>query len=137
MTPPIYLDIFIAPVRDNPVAQAGIAIVLVLIALDILFGLGNALAKHCYSSDKMRQGIAHKAAEIGMMMLGAVADASIMGGFDMGFSAPVLVAVCVYLALMEFGSLLETFAEMNPELAHSPLFRLLESAQHIIEKEEE
>lgn len=129
MTPPIYLEVFIAPIRDNAVAQVGIAVVLVLIALDIVFGLGNALAQHKYSSAKMRQGIAHKSAEIGMLMLGAVADASIIGGFDLGFSAPVLVSVCVYLSLMEIGSLLETFADMNPQLAHSPLFRLLEEVE--------
>ena len=137
MTPPIYIDIFVSPIRDNPVAQAGIAIVLVLIVLDVVFGLGNALAQHKYSSDKMRQGIAHKCAELGFILVGIVCDATIIGGFDLGFSAPVLVSVCVYLALMELGSLMETFADMNPQLAHSPLFRLLEKVEGLIEGDEE
>ena len=50
-----------------------------------------------------------------------------IGGVDLGFSAPVLVTVCVYLAVMEIGSLMETFAKMNPQLASSPLFKLLAS----------
>ena len=127
---PAFLDAFLAPVRDSGAAQVGIAAVLVLIALDILFGLGNALSKHEYSSGKMREGIGHKCAELGFLLVGIVADATIAGGLDLGFSAPVLVTVCVYLCLMEIGSLLETFAKMNPQLAGSPLFRLLESVTH-------
>lgn len=124
---PVFVDAFLAPIRDSGAAQVGITAVLVLIALDIIFGLGNALSKHEYSSEKMRQGIGHKCAELGFILVGVVVDATIIGGFDLGFSAPVLVTICVYIALMEIGSLLETFALMNPQLAGSPLFRLLDS----------
>lgn len=124
---PAFLDAFLAPVRDSTAAQVGITAVLVLMALDIVFGLANALTKHEYQSSKMREGIAHKCAELGFILVGIVADATIIGGVDLGFSAPVLVTICVYLAVMEIGSLLETFAKMNPQLANSPLFKLLAS----------
>lgn len=136
MNVPIWLDVFLAPVRDNQIAEVGIAAVLVLIVLDIAFGLGNALASRRYSSEKMRQGVAHKCSELGFMLVGIVADATILGGFDLGFSAPVLVSVCVYIALMEIGSLMETFADMNPQLAGSPLFRLLDSTTHLTDGKE-
>lgn len=129
-TAPLFVDAFLAPIRDSTAAQVGITAVLVLMVLDILFGLGNAFSKHEYSSEKMRQGIGHKCAELGFILVGVIVDATIIGGFDLGFSAPVLVSICVYLALMEIGSLLETFALMNPQLAGSPLFRLLESVEH-------
>lgn len=124
---PAFLDAFLAPVRDSTAAQVGITAVLVLMALDIIFGLANAIAKGEYESRKMREGIAHKCAELGFILVGIVADATIIGGVDLGFSAPVLVTVCVYLAVMEIGSLLETFAKMNPQLGGSPLFKLLAS----------
>ena len=122
-------DSFIAPVRDNPTAEIAIVSVLVLVVLDVIFGLINALIKHDFSSEKMREGIAHKCAELGFILVGIVIDATIIGGFDLGFTAPVLVSICIYLALMEIGSLLETFALLNPQLADSPLFRLLASTK--------
>ena len=137
LTAPTFIDAFLAPVRDSVPAQVGITAVFVLIGLDILFGLVNAISKKEYSSEVMRQGIGHKCAELGFLLVGVVVDATIIGGFDLGFSAPVLVTVCVYICLMEIGSLLETFAEMNPQLAHSPLFKLLESVGGHEDDEEE
>lgn len=132
---PAFIDAFLAPVRDSTAAQVGITAVLILMALDIIFGLANAIAKGEYESRKMRDGIAHKCAELGFILVGIVADATIIGGVDIGFSAPVLVTICIYLAVMEIGSLLETFAKMNPQLAKSPLFKLLASV--VPEHEEE
>lgn len=132
---PAFLDAFLAPVRDSTAAQVGITAVLVLMALDIVFGLANAISKGEYESRKMREGIAHKCAELGFILVGIIADATIIGGVDIGFTAPVLVTICVYLAVMEIGSLLETFAKMNPQLAKSPLFKLLASV--VPEHEEE
>lgn len=134
-TVPTFLDAFLSPIRDSTAAQVGITAVLILMALDIVFGLANAIAKGEYESRKMREGIAHKCAELGFILVGIIADATIIGGVDIGFSAPVLVTVCVYLAVMEIGSLLETFAKMNPQLAKSPLFKLLASV--VPEHEEE
>lgn len=132
---PMFIDAFLSPVRDSVAAQVGISAVLLLMVLDIVFGLANAFAKKEYESRKMREGIAHKCAELGFLLVGIIADATIIGGVDIGFSAPVLVTVCIYLAVMEIGSLLETFAKMNPQLAKSPLFKLLASV--VPEHEEE
>ena len=134
---PQFIDAFVAPVRDNAIAQIGITAVFIFILLDIIFGLANALWQKKYSSKVMREGIGHKCAEFGFILVGLVIDATIVGGFDLGFEAPVLVAICVYICLMEIGSLLETFSEMNPKLASSPLFKLLESVHVIHEAEEE
>lgn len=130
MTFPIFLDAFLSPVRDSTVAQIGVTAVFILILLDIVFGLANALWQKKYSSEIMRQGIGHKCAELGFILVGLVVDATIVGGFDLGFQAPVLITICVYICLMEIGSLMETFADMNPQLANSPLFKLLDSVVH-------
>lgn len=132
---PMYIDAFLAPVRDEQAAQVAVMAVLLLTVLDVIFGLVNAIASKSFSSAKMRAGIAHKSASMGFLLVGIVVDGTIIGGLDLGFSAPVLTTICVYLCLMEVASLLETFALLNPQLSNSPLFRLLEASGAITEKE--
>ena len=132
---PLYIDAFLAPIRDEQAAQVAVMAVLLLTVLDVIFGLVNAIASKSFSSAKMRAGIAHKSASMGFLLVGIVVDGTIIGGLDLGFSAPVLTTICVYLCLMEVASLLETFALLNPHLSNSPLFRLLEASGAITEKE--
>ena len=132
---PVFLDVFVQPIRDNQVAQIAFVAVLILIALDIIFGVVTAAMKKEYSSKKMREGIAHKCSEFGLLMVALVVDGLIVGGVDIGFNSPVFVASCVYLALMEIASLLEIISRANPKLADSPLFKLLEQG-HVIEAPE-
>ena len=128
---------FISPVRDNQMAQIALVALLFLILLDWLFGIGCACANHEFSSSKMREGIAHKCAELGFVLVGIVADGLIFAGLDLGFNGPILMAIVTYLCIMEIGSLLEIFARMNPALAESPIFKLLASAQGKVHDKEE
>lgn len=123
---PEYVTIFFEPVTGSQVAKVAIIAVLLLICLDIFFGCMNAVMHNEFSSEKMRWGMAHKLAEIGCVTVGVIVDACIMSGFDLGYPAPVLSGVCLYLVLMEIASLMETFCKMNPQLADSPIFKLLE-----------
>lgn len=132
---PLWLDVFLSPVRDCFPAQVAIVALVVLILLDWVFGVGNACAKHEFSSEKMRLGIGHKCSELGFVLVGIVADAMFFAGLDLGFTGPILTAIALYLCVMEIGSLLETFAKINPQLADSPVFKLLESA-HITHSQE-
>lgn len=126
---PTWIDVFLAPLRDSQPAKVAVMAVLLLIVLDIVFGVLNACIHQEFSSEKMREGIGHKCSELGFMLVGLIIDGTIVGGVDIGFKAPVLVTICVYIALMELGSLLETFVKMNPALEQSPLFRLLDSVK--------
>lgn len=126
---PTWIDVFLAPLRDSQPAKVAVMAVLLLIVLDIVFGVLNACIHHEFSSAKMREGIGHKCSELGFMLVGLIIDGTIVGGIDLGFKAPVLVTICVYIALMEIGSLLETFVKMNPALKQSPLFKLLASVK--------
>lgn len=132
---PFFLDAFIQPVRDNPQAQVAICAVLLLIVLDILMGLINAVIHKEYSSTKMREGIAHKAVELLFVLLGIILDATIIAGIDLGFSAPILVCICIYIIVMEIGSLLENAVKIWPALAEQPLLKFLASV-HAINAEE-
>jgi len=132
---PFFLDVFLQPVRDNPQAQVAICAVLLLIALDIIFGLMNAFIHKEYSSQKMREGIAHKAIELLFVMLGVILDATIIAGIDLGYTAPVLTTICVYELVMEIGSLMETSVKIWPHLGETPVFKFLASV-HVLDVKE-
>lgn len=137
------LDVFLAPIRDCFPAQVAIVSLLLLIALDWMFGIGNACMHHEFSSSKMREGIAHKCGELGFIMVGVIADAMLSAGLDLGFNGPILTVIAVYMCVMEIGSLLEIFAKINPNIANSAVFKLLASVKILknpedcISKEEE
>lgn len=127
----LLFETLIAPIRDCFPAQVAIAALLILILLDWVFGIGNACMKHEFKSEKMRQGIGHKMSELGFVVVAIVMDAMISVGLDLGFNGPILTTTAVYLCIMEIGSLLEIFASINPQLADSPVFKLLATA-HVI-----
>ena len=127
----LLLETFLSPIRDCFPAQVAVVALLVLILLDCVFGIGNAIMKQEFSSEKMRQGIGHKMSELGFVCVGIVMDAMISAGLDIGFEAPILTTTTVYLCVMEIGSLMEIFAKINPQLAHSPVFQLLASVELI------
>lgn len=126
---PAYIDVFLSVIRDNSIAQSATVGVLVLILADWVFGIINAIMHHRFSSEIMREGLGHKCAEIGLLLVALVADGLLLGGLDLGFNGPVYITIAVYLCVMELGSLLEIFADMNPDLGGNPVFRVLESVK--------
>lgn len=122
---PQYIDVFLAPVRDNQSAQVATVALLVLMLADVVFGSINALVvQKDFSSHAFRAGLVRKMGNLGMMLVADVLDAMLLGGLELGFQ-PVYLAVAVALALMEAWSLVEIFAEMHPELADTELYRML------------
>lgn len=132
---PYFIDVFLQPVRDNQQAQVAICAVLLLIVLDVIFGLLNAFIHKEYSSEKMRLGIAHKATELLFVTLGVIIDGTIIAGLELGYTAPVLTTICVYIIVMEIGSLMETSVKIWPHLADTPIFKFLSSV-HVLDMDE-
>lgn len=126
---PLFIDVFLAPVRDNAIVQAAMFALLILILCDILFGATNALMKHCFSSKVMREGIAHKMSELGFVIIGIIIDGLFFAGMNLGFNGPILGFIVGFLCVMEIGSLLEIIADMNPKLKDNKLFKMLESVK--------
>ena len=122
---PIWIDVFMQPIRDNQTAQVAVMSVLLLTLADIAFGLIKAMVTRTLSSQKMRDGIGHKCVSFGLIFVADVIDGTVIGGLDLGITSPVLVASCAYLCIMEISSLMEQFVEIYPDLKGSPLFRLL------------
>ena len=123
--PPNYLDHFLAPIRDSPQAQTALMALLLLIVLDVILGLAAAAKNRDIQSSEMRAGAWHKVGELGVVAIADVADGMLMGGLDIGFSAPVCTAVIVYLCINEIVSCLENSVKLNPELKDSPALNLL------------
>lgn len=133
---PIYLDVFLSPIRDNQTAQVAVVAVLLLIVADVVFGVMNAVVHKEFESSKMREGIAHKCSELGFLLVGIIADGCIIGGVDLGYTAPVLTGAAVYICVMEIASLLELFIKINPALANSPVFKMLSASKLLREATE-
>ena len=123
--PPDYLDHFLAPIRDSPQAQTALMALLLLIVLDVVLGIAAAAKNHDIQSSEMRAGAWHKIGELGVVAIADIADGMLMGGLDIGFSAPVYTAVIVYLCINEIVSCLENSVKLNPELKDSPALNLL------------
>ena len=122
---PEFIDVYMTPVRDNPVIQAMLFGVLILILADMVFGIANACAHHEFSSKKLREGLMHKTGELCLVIVGVVIDGLIFAGIDMGISGPILGVILGSIIFMEVGSLMEIAAKLNPDLQAIKAFRLL------------
>lgn len=92
------------------------AVILLFIAFDIVTGLIKSLSMHSYQSSVMRQGLFHKLGEIICFIFGVICDIFLP---YLGVKIPVSIAqsICVYIVVMEIGSVVENLGEINPDLA--------------------
>lgn len=103
-------------------SYVSIVIVLVFILLDVVSGLAKAVATTGFDSSVMRQGFFHKLGELLSVALCVVVDESLprLGvPVEVDFSS----VCCVYLVIMEIGSVLENIGVINPEL-RDPLSKI-------------
>lgn len=128
MHPPIFIDVFVRPLRDNAVAQVAFMAFCFLMLLDILLGYAAAVKGKYVKSAKMREGLWHKAGEMGIIAVGDVLDGMLLGGINTPFTAPVTTAMIVYLAINEAVSCMENIVKLDPELGDKRFFRVLMDA---------
>ena len=101
-----------------------IAAVCVLVLLDIVSGLGKAYVTGTLSSKAMRDGLMHKATYFGLIVL-FVAVEVFQQHFDVLTNVPTTLAICVYVCVTEFVSVLENLTVINPELREWPVLSKL------------
>jgi toxin secretion/phage lysis holin len=103
----------------------GYLITFYFIALDFFTGLLKAFATDSFSSKIMRRGLFHKLSllcVLALCWLMEYAQRFVDLGID--FAVPVGTAACVYVILMEIGSILENLCEANPELMPDGLCKI-------------
>lgn len=91
-------------------------VVLAAIGVDIVTGLLAAVATKTFQSSTMRAGAWHKIGEILMVgILYGIEYAMPLVGLD--YNIPFVGIGCVYLLIMEIGSVLENIVRMSPQLS--------------------
>ena len=115
----------------SPIGEAEVwamCIAGVCIILDILFGLAKAAKGGTLSSKVMREGLWHKSAFVGVVALACLLQVGSVH-LDMGFDAPLVIPACTYIVVNEVMSMVESLAELNPEIKGSKLLQLFESGK--------
>ena len=105
-----------------------LVVVLVFILLDVVTGIIKAVMTKGLNSTVMRDGLFHKSAFL-LAIAFAYACKYGMLYLDLGFSMPIVGAVCVYICLTETVSILENLGSINPELANSKFMKLFDSSK--------
>ncbi len=85
------------------------------IVLDMATGLIKAFKEKTYTSSIMREGLFHKCGSILCVIFGVLVDYA-QTLVDIGVNVPVAVSLCVYVILMEAGSVTENICAINPQI---------------------
>ena len=110
----------------NP--EVGLLVVaFVCMILDIITGLIKGAATNSLDSQKMREGLWHKAGFVGLIALSYVLQIA-QGFADLGIDIPAITAVCIFVVLTEAVSIIENLCEINPDIKDSPIGRLFGDA---------
>ncbi len=85
------------------------------IVMDMVTGLLKAFKEKNYTSSIMREGLFHKCGSLICVAFGVLVDyaQSIM---DLGVQIPISTTICVYICLMEIGSVIENICVINPDI---------------------
>lgn len=90
-------------------------ITLCFIACDVITGFIQALKNKCVDSSVMRDGLFHKVGFICAIALGFLCEYAV-AWLDIGFSAPIVVPVCIFICVTEIVSILENIKKLTPDL---------------------
>lgn len=96
----------------------------IFIAFDSVSGNIAAAANHIWKSSIMRKGLYHKFGSIMLVALAYLIDYA-QKFVDLGFRVPIAAGVCVYIILMELGSIIENIGKINPDLLPNQIRKVL------------
>ena len=85
------------------------------ILMDFITGIIKAFSSKSYNSSLMREGLFHKAGSLLVIVFGALVDYA-QGFMDLGISIPIASSLCIYICLMEIGSIIENVCVINPRI---------------------
>ena len=95
-----------------------IGIVFLLVLIDYVTGVVNAIMHGELSSEKMRKGLGHKFAYLAIICVALLVEYG-SSYIDLGIELPVFMPVCVGICLIEITSIMENCVKINPELSGS------------------
>ena len=95
-----------------------IGIVFLLVLIDYVTGVVNAIMHGELSSEKMRQGLWHKFAYLAIICMALIVEYG-SDYINLGIELPVFIPVCGSICLIEITSIMENCVKINPELSNS------------------
>ena len=98
--------------------------------MDILTGFIGSVITHTFSSSKMREGLGHKVLLICIIAMTVMLEIGVEHIGGLGFASVTVPVVCVYIIIMEVGSVLENVCTAYPELKDTPLFMLFQNKEN-------
>ena len=100
-----------------------IGIVVLLVLIDYVTGVVNAIMRGELSSEKMRKGLGHKFAYLAIICVALIVEYG-SDYIDLGIEPPVFIPVCVGICLIEITSIMENCVKINPELSGSNILNI-------------
>ncbi len=110
--------------------------VFIFIIIDYITGLINAALKNNISSQKMREGLGHKATYIILLSVCYTIDA-IQLNTELNLPTKLFPIVSCGILLIELTSIIENVCEINPELKEAKFMEVFEKNNKNNEKNEE
>lgn len=100
-----------------------IGIVFLLVLIDYITGVVNAIMHGELSSERMRQGLGHKFAYLAIICVALIVEYG-SGYINLGIELPVFMPVCAGICLIEITSITENCTKINPELNNSNILNI-------------
>lgn len=100
-----------------------VVIVFLLVLIDYVTGVVNAIMHGELSSERMRQGLGHKFAYLAVICVALIVEYG-SDYIDLGIELPVFIPVCVGICLIEITSTMENCVKINPELSGSNILNI-------------
>lgn len=100
-----------------------IGIVFLLVFIDYITGVVNAIMHGELSSEKMRQGLGHKFAYLAIICVALLVEYG-SDFINLGIELPIFIPVCASICLIEITSIMENCVKINPELASSNILNI-------------
>ena len=100
-----------------------IGIVFLLVLIDYITGVVNAIMNGELSSERMRQGLGHKFSYLAIICVALIVEYG-SDYINLGVELPVFMPVCTGICLIEITSIMENCTKINPELSRSNILNI-------------
>lgn len=98
-------------------------IVFLLVLIDYITGVVNAIIHGELSSKRMREGLGHKFAYLAVLCVALIVEYG-SDYINLGIELPVFIPVCAGICLTEITSIIENCVKINPELSSSNILNI-------------
>ena len=100
-----------------------IGIVFLLVLIDYVTGVVNAIMHGELSSKRMREGLGHKFTYLAVICVALIVEYG-SDYINLGIELPVFIPVCAGICLTEITSIMENCVKINPELKDKPFIHI-------------